>query len=269
MLNRISLLALLLAFLLMPLASQAEPLRILTYNIRHGQGTDGKLDLERVAKVIRQVQPDLVALNEVDKGVQRSGQVDQPQKLAELTGLKSVFEKNIDYGGGEYGNAILSRLPITRHTNYPLPSMYDGEQRGMLVATVRLPDDSSLHFAATHFDSRRSDQERLASVRFIRQTIEQDFPDAPFLLAGDFNALPDSKVMRQIDEFWQVVPTTATFPATEPKSRIDYICFRPLKGWRVLEAKVLEEPLASDHRPVLVVLQPITGEVENSQEGTE
>jgi endonuclease/exonuclease/phosphatase family metal-dependent hydrolase len=258
MLTRLLLVALIATLLLVPSAGSAEPLRILTYNIHHGRGTDGKLDLERIAKVIRDAKPDLVALNEVDKGVRRSDKVDQPKKLGELTGLTPLFEKNINHEGGEYGNAILSRFPIVKHKNYPLPSKYEGEQRGMLVATVKLPDDTDLHFAATHFDYRPADIERLASARYVRKTIEADYPAAPFLLAGDFNASPDSKVMKRVERFWTIVPTGPTFPAAEPRSRIDYVCARPMEGWRVLEAKVLEEPVASDHRPVLVVIERTT-----------
>ncbi len=255
--SRRALILTVLLFLAFPLALRAEPLRILTYNIHHGAGTDGKLDLERIAKVIREAEPDLVALNEVDKGARRSGEVDQPKKLGDLTGLTPLFEKNIDYDGGEYGNAILSRFPIARHKNYPLPSKTDGEQRGMLVATVKLPDDTRLQFGATHFDYRSADLERLASARFVRRTIEKEYADAPFILAGDFNASPESNVMERVGKFWTIVPTGPTYPAAEPKSRIDYVCLRPLDGWRVIEAKVLGEPVASDHRPVLVVLEKV------------
>lgn len=239
---------------------RAEPLRILTYNIHHGRGTDDKVDLERIAKVIREAKPDLAALNEVDKLARRSGNFDQPKVLGELTELTPLFEKNINHDGGEYGNAILSRFPIARHKNYPLPSKYEGEQRGMLVATVKLPDETQLHFAATHFDYRAADVERLASVRFVRKTIESDYPGEPFILAGDFNASPDSKVMKRVGKFWQLAPTGPTFPAAEPRSRIDYVAARPMEGWRVVEAKVIDEPVASDHRPVLVVLDRVAAE---------
>lgn len=234
---------------------RAEPLRILSYNIHHARGTDDKVDLERIAKVIREAKPDLVALNEVDKVVRRSGKVDQPKELGKLTQLTPLFEKNINHDGGEYGNAILSRLPIVRHKNYPLPSKYQGEQRGMLVATVELPDETELHFGATHFDYRANDAERLASARFVRKTVESDYPGAPFLLAGDFNARPESRVMERVARFWQLVPTEPTFPAAAPSSRIDYVLFRPLDSWRVVDAEVIDEPVASDHRPVLVVLE--------------
>ncbi|MBT8045323.1 MAG: hypothetical protein KJO79_10270, partial [Verrucomicrobiae bacterium] len=86
----------------------ADELRVLSYNIHHGVGLDGKLDLGRIAKVIRKQNPDLVALQEVDKLVTRSDKTDQAVVLAKYLGLHVVFGKSIDFQGGVYGNAILS-----------------------------------------------------------------------------------------------------------------------------------------------------------------
>jgi len=79
---------------------------VLTYNIHHGEGVDGKLDLVRIAKVIQEVEPDIVALQEVDQNAGRSGQVDQAAELGRLTKMRSVFGGNIALQGGEYGNAF-------------------------------------------------------------------------------------------------------------------------------------------------------------------
>src|SRR6185436_4143043 len=103
--------------------ARQEPveIRIMSYNIRHGEGMDGRVDLARIADVIRRASPDVVALQEVDRGVQRTGGVDEPAMLGELAGMQSIFEKNIPYQGGEYGNAVLTRLPILYHQNHLLP----------------------------------------------------------------------------------------------------------------------------------------------------
>jgi len=82
-----------------------DQLRVLSYNIHHGEGTDGKLDLVRIAKIIRQVDPDVVTLQEVDRNVRRSESVDQPAQLAELTDMQVRFGANIELQGGQYGNA--------------------------------------------------------------------------------------------------------------------------------------------------------------------
>ncbi|MFI4874737.1 MAG: endonuclease/exonuclease/phosphatase family protein, partial [Blastopirellula sp. JB062] len=99
-----------------------EPLRILSYNIHHAEGLDDKLDLPRIAEVIKSVSPDFVFLQEVDRRVLRSGQVDQATELGKLTGLHSAFGGNIRLGAGDYGNAILSRFPLRELKNHPLPN---------------------------------------------------------------------------------------------------------------------------------------------------
>ena len=84
----------------------------MSYNVHHGEGSDGRIDLERIAAVIKEEKADLVALQEVDRGVLRSGKRDLPAELAKLTGMSVFFENNFGYQGGEYGNAILTRLPV-------------------------------------------------------------------------------------------------------------------------------------------------------------
>ena len=111
---------------------QPVRLRVLSYNIHHAQGVDGKLDLQRIANVILSVKPDFVALQEVDQNTSRTGGVDQAAELAKLTEMKSVFGANIDLQGGHYGNAVLTRLPIGSHQNVLLPNGKHGEQRGVI-----------------------------------------------------------------------------------------------------------------------------------------
>ena len=83
-------------------------LRVMSYNIKHGYGMDGKIDFERIAAVIRKQNPDVVTLQEVDKAVSRSGGIDTAQHLGQLLGMTHHFAKFMDYQGGEYGLAGLS-----------------------------------------------------------------------------------------------------------------------------------------------------------------
>lgn len=242
-------------------AAAAEPtrIRILSYNIHHGEGTDGKLDLERLAGVIKSVQPDVVALQEVDRGVKRTNKVDEPAELGRLTGMKPIFERNIIFEGGDYGNAILSRLPVTSHKNIPLPSHYVGEQRGALVAELTAPDGRTpIRFIATHLDYRPNDGERKDSVKRLEE-LAGESPDRPTLLVGDLNSLPDSAVLSLFEANWKrstsITSPLPTFPSDKPTRQIDYVLFRPASRWKVVENRVLEEPVASDHRPLLVVLE--------------
>jgi len=237
-------------------AELPQEIRIVTYNIHHGEGTDGKLDLERIAAVINAEKPDLVGLNEVDQGCARSQKIDEPAVLAKLTGMTHVFEKNIDHDGGKYGNAVLSRLPIVRHENHKLPSDYEGEQRGVLEVEVGDKDGESLLFLCTHLDYRPDDHERLASIETIENVVANS-DGQPVILAGDLNATPESKVMETFAKSWgrSNSEPVATFPAAKPEKQIDYILFRPAAEWEVVETRVLDEAVASDHRGMMAVLR--------------
>jgi len=253
---------LLLATTATALADEPTRIRVLCYNIHHGAGMDGKVDIERIAKVILSVDPDLVSLQEIDRGVKRSHGIDEPAELGRLTKMTHLFERNIPFQGGDYGNAILSRLPVTGHRNVHLPSHYEGEQRGALVAELTAPNAAKtpIRFIATHIDYRGDDAERMDSVKAIEEAAREK-PDVPTILAGDLNSLPDSRVMKAFGENWTRTDDGSdssslfTFPADQPNRQIDYVLVRPAKRWKVVETRVLDEPVASDHRPLLVVLE--------------
>ncbi|MBN1443777.1 MAG: endonuclease/exonuclease/phosphatase family protein, partial [Planctomycetes bacterium] len=96
--------------------TQEEPVpvayRVVSYNIRHGRGMDGEVDLERTAAVLRRLEPDIVGLQEVDDRVERSGRVNQPEELGRLLDMHPAFGSFFAHQGGQYGMAVLSRHPI-------------------------------------------------------------------------------------------------------------------------------------------------------------
>lgn len=238
-------------------ADRSLRLRVLTYNIHHGEGIDGRLDLERIARVIRSAEPDLVALQEVDNRTTRTGQVDQPAELARLTGMHVAFGGNLDYQGGKYGNAVLSRYPIARQRNHLLPRLDEGEQRGVLEVEIELPrGHPRLLLLATHLDHRRGDRERIASAKVIKELIGKA-ADRPAILAGDLNDVPQSPTLAEFSKLWQNSnkEPLPTIPVREPGRQIDYVLFRPAERWKVIETRVLDEPVASDHRPLLAILE--------------
>lgn len=240
-------------------ATAAEPirLRVLSYNIHHAEGVDRKLDLERIARVIRSVSPDLVALQEVDRSVKRSGSIDQPAELARLTEMQVAFGQNIELQGGGYGNAVLSRHPITRQQNHPLPNFEHGEQRGLIEAEIAVPGlVSPLLFLATHLDHRSDDRERLASVTAINELVGTR-PTDPAILAGDLNDGPDSATLHRFKSHWTRANDRPqpTIPVVKPTRQIDFVLFRPQARWKTVEVQVLQEPVASDHLPILAVLE--------------
>lgn len=232
-------------------------LRVLTYNIHHGEGTDGKLDLARIAGVIGEVAPDIVALQEVDRRAARTGNVDQPAELAKLTGMNVAFGANIPLQGGHYGNAVLARLPIAREENRLLPSIGGGEQRGVLDVRLKLPGgDDEVRLLATHLDARGPNAERLASADAINELLARDAA-TPTLLAGDLNDTPASEVLRRFEAAWQIATREPhlTSPAGKPRRQIDFALSSPANRWRVVETRALDEAVASDHRPLLVVIE--------------
>lgn len=231
--------------------------RVVSYNIHHGEGTDGKLDLPRIADILREARPNIVALQEVDRNTKRTNNVDQVAVLAKLLKMDGVFGGNIDLQGGHYGNAILTTYASISSANHRLPMLAGGEQRGVIEADITVPGlERPLKFLATHFDHRRDEQERIASSELLSRLI-QDWGDQPALLAGDLNAVPESKTLKLLETDWarsnrEILPT---IPSDNPKRQIDYIMFRPQRGWRVVECRVLDGPVASDHRGILAVLE--------------
>ena len=239
-------------------------IRVMTYNIHHGQGMDQKIDLPRIAAVIKEAKADVVALQEVDVKTQRVGGVDQAAELGRLTGMHHAFGKAMDYSGGEYGNAILSRWKIEAVANHALPHTQGNEPRAALDAVIRLGEKGHcFSFISTHLDFKPASEDRTNQVKKLNELFANaDENDAlPRLLLGDMNATPTSDDIKLLREKWESaahapgMKAQPTVPSVEPKSLIDYVMYRPAKRWRVIEVKVIEEKIASDHRPVLAVLE--------------
>ncbi|MDX1494113.1 MAG: endonuclease/exonuclease/phosphatase family protein [Longimicrobiales bacterium] len=211
---------------------------------------DSIVDLERIAALIRDVDPDLVALQEIDSVTTRTGGVDQAAELGRLTGLRPMYGRFMPYQGGAYGMALLSRWPVEEVENVRLP---DGEEpRTALSAVVRSPATGRrLRLVGIHF--YRTTEERMAQARALDEHLAGD--TIPTVLAGDFNSLPDSQVMAYLGRSWSIVDKgddRLTFPSYGPEREIDFVLLRPEDRFQLLESRLLDEPVASDHRPVVV-----------------
>ena len=232
------------------------PLTVMTYNIHHAEGLDKKLDLERIARVIRDAKPDLVALQEVDSGTNRTNRVMQSDELARLLKMHHVYGSAMEYDGGEYGDAVLSRYKIVRSRVIALGHT-PGERREPRVAvetTMALPGGRRLAFISTHLDHTANSPDRLPQAKAINEQL-RDLKE-PAILAGDFNCQPDSPPMAELAKDWTMVGNgEGTYVDDNRRIKIDHVLVTPKERFRVVEARVIDERVASDHRPVVVKLE--------------
>jgi len=237
-------------------ATADDLFRVMSYNIHHGQGLDGKLNLNRIAAVISEAKPDFVALQEVDFKTRRSGGVDQAARLGELCKMHAVFGRAIDYQGGQYGNAVLALKPIDATKNHRLPRADGKENRFALAAKVQLNRRQHIVFFATHFDHKGSRARKEAS-----EAIAALVPKSELLvvLAGDLNCEPDAPELRPLSSVFSSAShePLSTFPAKSPSKQIDYILFDKRARWRVETVEVLDDGGASDHLPILATIRSL------------
>jgi endonuclease/exonuclease/phosphatase family metal-dependent hydrolase len=249
-------------------AVRAEPLRgrvrlnVMSYNIHVGIGMDKKLDLARIAEVIKQQRVDVVGLQEVDRGVERTGRVDEIKELARLTGMDYAFAHNLDYQGGQYGVAVLSRFPILAIDHRRYANRRERERRGFIRVEVEV-GGRRLNFVTTHLDYQWLDG-RVFETEQLLKALED--LRGPLIVAGDFNEEPPGGAYELMSKAgfadgWLRCATCAkeptsglTFPADKPIKRIDYIFYRGLGDDEHATATVIDT-LASDHRPLVVSLK--------------
>lgn len=224
-------------------STELMPLRILSYNIRHGAGMDDVVNLERQAAVINGCEPDIVGLQEVDSIVPRSGNVNEAGRLGTLCGMYATFGPAIPLSNGKYGVAVLSKEKPLSVTNIPLPGV---EKRTLLVCEFE-----QYVFACTHLDLDASN--RLASVPIILEEAKRW--TKPFLICGDWNDKPTSEFITQMKKNFTLLCETGakgySYPADNPTACIDYVATLGRTAMK-LNSTVIDEPVASDHRPLLV-----------------
>ena len=224
-----------------------EKMSIMTYNIRNGVGMDNIADYERTADVIKKYHPDIVAIQEIDSVTNRSNQRFVIKDIAKFADLDYVFAPAISYDGGKYGIGILSKEKPLKTYQRQLPGRE--EQRTFLVAEFQ-----NYIFICVHLSLTPEDQ--IISMNIIRDELKK--MRKPIFIAGDFNAEPNSETVKLLEQKFDILtPLGAkTYPADSPIEAIDYIAIdkRLSKTYSLDNASVLYEPIASDHRPILVEL---------------
>lgn len=233
---------------------------VMSYNVHHCNppSAGDKIDVEAIAKVILAEKPDLVALQEIDVNTERSGKGNnQARLLGEMTGMKYYFSKAIDHQGGDYGVAVLSRFPIVDSINYRLPIYPDKPEEFRTIAAVKviLPTGQNLLFASTHLGLKEPN--RLLQAEKIIEHFGKN--DLPMILAGDFNAVPESKVIQYFDQYFTRTcknDCLPTIPVEIPNKTIDFIMFNSKDSFETINMRVIDEKYASDHLPVVARLRP-------------
>ncbi|WP_339750639.1 endonuclease/exonuclease/phosphatase family protein [Algoriphagus aquimarinus] len=239
-------------------ANEGLEVKVLSYNVHHCNppSNPGLIDVDGIAKVIMDSNADLVGLQEIDVNNERSGMhLNQAKKLAELTDMYYYFSKGIDYKGGEYGTAILSKYPISQMETIQLPEEPGSERRTLSVLTVDLPNGKKMRFGNTHLDFT-SDENALAQAKAITTYFEAE--ELPVILVGDFNVESTSQTMAHLDKTFdrtceQGCP--ATIPVVNPRKAIDFILYSSGMGIQTMFHEVIQEHYASDHLPVLAKLK--------------
>ncbi|WP_405682943.1 endonuclease/exonuclease/phosphatase family protein [Streptomyces sp. NBC_00057] len=244
----------------------AVPLRVATYNIHAGAGEDNVFDLDRTAAAIRDLNADVIGLQEVDvHWSSRSNFVDEAEELADKLDMKVFFAPIYDNDpateGGDrqqYGVAVLSRYPVLEAENHDItrlstqtPNPVPAPAPGFAEVTVNV-NGSHVHVYSTHLDYRANPSVRSAQVTDMLNVLAED--SGPKVLVGDFNAEASAP---ELAPLWQELQDAApnggkTYPAVNPFKRIDFVTASP--DITVVSAQDVATD-ASDHRPVVADLE--------------
>ncbi|MBO7148169.1 MAG: endonuclease/exonuclease/phosphatase family protein [Lentisphaeria bacterium] len=237
--------------------------RIISYNLHSGVGMDQRIDYDRMAEMLRSQKPDLIGFQEVAVNYPRSEKVEDPLVcMGKALNMSSVFGETckpvIDGKQYRYGIGIMGSLPMEKVDQIPLPCMKDAEPRTALVVRVNTDDDRNFYLICTHLSHEQTgecEKIRQEQLRTISDRIhEKNY--TPAVLVGDFNALPDTPCIRDLQKEWQVTDLQEpTFPADVPEIKIDYIAFYPDNAFTLKGYHVLAETVISDHRPIIAELE--------------
>ncbi|RWX79294.1 EEP domain-containing protein [Neorhizobium lilium] len=235
-------------------------LKILTYNVHSCIGTDRKLDPARIADVIAALEPDVIGLQELDVGRNRTGGTDQAHEIATLLRMEYHFHAALNLAEERYGDAILTTLPAKMIKADVLPSF--GEQRGALAVELSV-GDRSVQIVNTHLGLRSRDRRAQMAALLGEDWLSQPaWSCKPRILIGDLNSTPLTRTYKSLAAVYRDAHAAghprprATFPSRFPLLRLDHVFISP--DVKAVDAQVVSTPLArlaSDHLPLLVTVE--------------
>ncbi|MCE1155002.1 MAG: endonuclease/exonuclease/phosphatase family protein [Bacteroidales bacterium] len=229
-----------------PGMAQQLSLRIMSMNIKEG-GKPAGFDALAYAGCIREYNPDVVVFQEMDNFTTRNGKKDLLTELAAELGMFPYFGKAFTYATGDFGNAILSKYPFYNARTISSRPAGANEMRACSWIDILLPGKRKVRVGVTHLDVASDEQVRISMLATINTQMLTD-NSLPTLLAGDFNATPDSETLNYARFRWQDIGdgTGNTISSTNPTKRIDYVMGYP-KSWVRKSYQVVCFPHLSDH----------------------
>jgi endonuclease/exonuclease/phosphatase family metal-dependent hydrolase len=242
-------------------ASETTEFTVVSFNIRNGgRRMDGVYDRSMQQRVVAALKPDLFAMQEVDRKTTRVGGADVPAEFADALGLKFHYASAMKFAGGEYGTAAFSKFPIVSSKTIPMP--FKGvEPRASSLMMVTLPTGDGLAFVSVHLSSEEAEA-RADNIRLLLSRLEK--VTTAVIVAGDFNAGTESESVMLLEKagFRLCVPkgNAQSYPADKPVEAIDHVLIRDGAATRLEDAgtEVVNEPVASDHRPLVSHLRLVS-----------
>lgn len=240
-------------------AQDTTRLRILTYNIYHGATMEGDFNLDTIANRIQSHNPDLVALQEVDRLTNRARKMDLVTELGYRTKMTPLFGRAMYYDSGEYGEGILSKFSFIKTINHALPALPHHEPRAALEVLIELPNGDTLAFVGTHLEHTRDAPDRITQAEKLAE-IYANYP-YPVILAGDLNDTPDSQAIQALKKTFDLTDPTGehlTYPSDLPVKKIDYLLVDKKHQWNIVDIQVICDQVVSDHCGYLAIIERIT-----------
>lgn len=256
---------------------------VLSLNMMHGRHTVTPLvpikvprsrilrNLGRIAELIKEVDPDIVALQEIDQHAWLSDYVDQLDHLQQMTGYPyAFFGDHVSARKAVYGTAILSKHPIKKAVSRPFRKTFPTPRKGFVFCEITLPNErvvsvASIHATWINLLSRATREKQMEDIIEHFRAV-----DTPFILSGDFNSHFARPLDRSLETLVTGLPIFAhahhdnsqiTYPKT--KRRIDWIF--PSKHFKIVDYRTIDSRV-SDHLPLLATLELKTRPEMNASE---
>ncbi len=233
-------------------------MKIMTYNLASGIGTDHVFDWKRSAQQIRQANPDVVGCEEVTQYESYAPHFNMSESYAEYLGMNVLFGRAAAREpNSNYGIMMLSKYPMTLVDILQLPNRAGQEQRICMIA--RIESKPSFYFVLTHFpyaeEYPEASENRRKAICLINDTLKTRNL-FPAVLCGDFNAPYGTSDLALLRESWDICNDAAPgTPTHDSGEMLDYICCAPKGRIAVCEFQIGELTAASDHCPVSALLE--------------